>query len=422
MPFEINPIKLVYGGEALGHAEGKTILIPGVLPGERAEAEEVRTSKGVTHARLLRILEPAPERVAPPCPYFGVCGGCHYQHLSAAGQTRWKTEIVRETLRRIGKINWTADIPVHQAEPWRYRNQAELKVATGAAGGLEIGFFQAESHRLVPINECLILSPLLNTILAALRKRENLARLSGCRSIELLADDRDEKAAITFRGGFDQATSTEFARTIIGQIAGVVSVSFDEGAGLQTFGEEAVLYRVGEGDYRISSGSFFQASRFLIAELLKAATANQGGALAIDLYAGVGLFSLALARQFERVIAVESNPAAARDLASNGQSAGAANLRVEAQSAYDFLRRFAQPDADLVLLDPPRAGVGKPTLERLAHLRPKRLHYVSCHPPTWARDLAALIKEGYRIESVEMFDFFPQTYHIEVLARLSKSE
>ena len=147
MQFEFSPHKLVYGGEALGHAEGRTVLAPYALPGERLEVETTRVAKGVVHARPLRILEAAPERVNPPCPYFGRCGGCHYQHLGVEHQVRWKSEIVRETLQRIGKISWDREIKVHQASPWNYRNQAQLKVAKDESGEVALGFFACAKDR-----------------------------------------------------------------------------------------------------------------------------------------------------------------------------------------------------------------------------------------------------------------------------------
>src|SRR5690242_18068812 len=193
MSLEISPHKLVYGGEALGHAKGQTVLVSRALPGERLEVEPVRTAKGVIHARPLRVLEAAPERISPPCPYFGRCGGCHYQHLDVQHQVTWKVEILRDTLRRIGKITWDREIAVHQASPWNYRNQAQLKVGEGESGEVEIGFFEALSHRLAPIDQCLILSPLLNSVLRQLRKREWADRFRGCQEIELSADGRDER-------------------------------------------------------------------------------------------------------------------------------------------------------------------------------------------------------------------------------------
>ena len=170
MPFKFTPHKLVYGGDALGHHEGRPVLVPHALPGELLEVEPVRTAKGVVHARLLRVLTPSAQRVDAPCPYYGGCGGCQYQHLGAAQQASAKQEILRETLRRLGKINWSGEISVHAAQPWNYRNQAQLKVAREASGSVKLGFFKAESHRLFPIDACLILSPRLNEVLKMLRE------------------------------------------------------------------------------------------------------------------------------------------------------------------------------------------------------------------------------------------------------------
>jgi 23S rRNA (uracil1939-C5)-methyltransferase len=421
MTFEFTPSKLVYGGDALGHYQGRTVLVPGALPGERVEAEEVRSAKGVLRARTLRVLTPARERVAPPCPYFGRCGGCQYQHLGYEHQREWKREILRETLRRIGKIAWNGEIPVHSAEPWNYRNQAQLKVSRGPGGAIELGFFEAESHRLVPVDTCLILSPRLNEVLAGLRCAEWLGLAGGCREIELLSDDRDEKVMVTFRGDFTPENSAALAQMCLENLPGVTSVTFKSERKSLTEGAPVITIRAGEFEYRVSPGSFFQASRFLIGNLVEAATREVSGKLALDLYAGVGLFTLPLAQNFEQVVGVEGNEGAAADLAANARQHGFKNVRAVAESAYDFLRRFAQAGPDLVLLDPPRAGVGGPSLQLLGRHRPARIHYVSCHPPTLARDLASLSELGYCVNSIEMFDFFPQTAHIECLAKLTRS-
>lgn len=157
--FEFSPVKLVYGGEALGFHEGHTVFAPRILPGERAEVKESRRQKGVIHARPLRIVQPSPHRVQPPCPYFGLCGGCQYQHLPHAAQIGAKTEILRETLQRLGQVKWDGLITAHSRAAWNYRNQAQLKVARGTDGAAALGFFEAESNKLIPIDACPILSP-----------------------------------------------------------------------------------------------------------------------------------------------------------------------------------------------------------------------------------------------------------------------
>jgi 23S rRNA (uracil1939-C5)-methyltransferase len=455
--FEFSPIKLIYGGDALGYHAGRTVLVPRVLPGEQVEVEEIRTAKGVIHARPLRILEASPERIEPPCPYFGRCGGCQYQHFNLERQAAAKREILRETLRRLGRINWEAEIPLHRGPAWNYRNQAQLKVTRGADGQAVVGFFEAESHRVLPVDACLILSPRLNAILGELRSApwaSRLARQPTGWEIELLADDRDAKVMAVLRGcwgpPFDKLTprlspacagrpgalskvegqtrDEALGRDCLAGLPGVVAVAIEGEKHFQVFGEPAIVYGVGEFRYRISPGSFFQTNRFLVQELTAAVTQResgppgQSGSTAVDLFAGVGLFSLPLARRFAQVVSVEAQEQSAADLAANAQAHGMNNVRAVAQSVSDFLRRCALREPDLVVLDPPRAGVGINALRLLLRLRPKRLCYVSCSPPTLARDLRFLLDHGYELNSVEFFDFFPQTYHIESFATLSRSD
>jgi 23S rRNA (uracil1939-C5)-methyltransferase len=420
--FELIPEKLVYGGAALGHAQGRTVLVPFTLPGERVEVETVRTAKGVVHARPIRILEAASQRVPPPCAYFARCGGCHYQHLPTEYQTVTKVEILRETLRRLGKIEWKSDIAVHAANPWAYRNQAQLKVARMADGKVELGFFEAESHRLIPIDECPILSPRLNEILRELRSAEWAGRLAEIREIDLFAEDRDERVMVTLRGGGNKKANEALAGDLLRRIRAVVSVAVESDEGVRVFGDAALEYTMGPFRYRVSPGSFFQSSRFLLSELAEAVTADMSGGLALDIFAGVGLFALPLARRFEQVAAVEAHPGSARDLAANAKAHGCDNVRVAHETAHDFLRCFAQAGFELVVLDPPRAGVGVATLKLLVNCHPRQIHYVSCSPPTLARDLAYLTSRGYRLISVELFDFFPQTLHIECLAKLTRTD
>jgi 23S rRNA (uracil1939-C5)-methyltransferase len=439
VPFEFSAKKLVYGGDSLGYHEGSPVLVPLTLPGERLEVEPVRRAKGMVHARPVRVLSPSPDRALPPCPYFGCCGGCQYQHLDPSRQISAKREILRETLRRLGKIVWEADILTRAASPWNYRNQAELKLSRTSDGRTLVGFFEAESHRLVDIDECLILSPRLNAVLRKLREQGSFEGAPGtqsawaeCREIELLADDQDEHLMMTLRGRIGAKEGERLAEHLLDRFSPCLeTAAISRGGTPQVFGKPALLYAVGDFRYQISPGSFFQASRFLLPEFVAAVTGTEDASptatpethiadsLALDLFAGVGLFTLPLARHYAQVIAVEGNPTSAADLAASVNQYRLGNVRAMAQSAFDFLRRFAQAEPDLVILDPPRSGVGIPTLKLLTALRPKRIHYASCHPPTLARDLHFLIERGYGIDSVEFFDFFPHTYHIECLTKLT---
>jgi len=421
MSFEFTPTKLVYGGDALGHHAGRAVLVPQVLPGERVEVEEVRIAKGVVHARPLRILQAAPERIDPPCPYFGRCGGCHYQYLTPELQATSKREILRETLRRLGSIDWKGEIPVCAGSPWNYRNQAQIKVARQPSGGVELGFFEAQSHRVYPVDNCLILSPRLNAVLGELRRPEWAQGLATLREIDLAADDRDEEVMLVLQSEAANAESEQVGRNLLERIPGAVCVGFSAKNRFRVLGKPGLHYSVGGIRYRVSPGSFFQVSRFLTLELVTSVTGEEQGGLALDLFAGVGLFSLPLARRFERVVAVEANPIAASDLKANADANSFLNLRAANETTYDFLRRFAQAELDLAVIDPPRAGVGPGSLKLLAALRARKIHYLSCSPPTLARDLKFLTHHGYQLESIESFDLFPQTYHIEALAKLARS-
>ena len=207
---------------------------------------------------------------------------------------------------------------------------------------------------------------------------------------------------------------------LLAEVPGIVRVAVESDEQFRVFGEPRFEYAVGDFRYGIGLGSFFQVSRFLLPELLAAVTSGEAGSLALDLFAGVGLFTLPLARRFEQVVAVDADPDAAAALKENAAAHSLANVRAVSSSAEEFLRRFAQGAPDLVILDPPRAGVGAAVLDSLLKLRPGRIHYVSCSPPTLARDLGHLMGHDYRLISVELFDFFPQTYHIESLARLTR--
>ena len=418
-PFEFSPVKLVYGGEALGFHTGHTVFAQRVLPGERALVEEVRRQKGVVHARPLRIVQPSPERIEPQCQYYGRCGGCHYQHLGAESQLATKSEILRETLRRLGQLKWEGPITTHSGPAWNYRNQAQLKIGTSPEGATTLGFFEAESNRLVPIDACPILSPRLNELLALLRAEPWIGQLAKGTELELVADDQDDKVMLTLTGNWVEDEAEEMANRLLAELAGVSTVAIAAAESLKIFGEPYLSYRVGEFSYRVGPTAFFQNARFLLPEFVTAVTTGVSGGVVMDLYAGVGLFSLPLSQSFEQVIAVEVAPQATANLAANARTIPGKKVRAIAGTTFDFLRRSALMNPDLVVLDPPRAGVGAETLQLLIALKPKRLHYVSCSPPTLARDLAFLTKNGYQVDTLELFDFFPQTYHIESLARLT---
>jgi 23S rRNA (uracil1939-C5)-methyltransferase len=378
--------KWVYGGEGLARIEGRVVLVPNVLPGESARID---SGKDV-HASLIEVLTPAAERVMPACPLFTTCGGCHYQHAPYEYQLARKVEILREQLQRVGKINFEGEIAVISGPPLGYRNRAQFHIASG-----KIGYLAARSHELVPVEgECPVSSPRLNQALAEMRERLSDPRFPRfVQALELFTNETDVQINVIES---DRAVARRFYEWCESK--------------------QAIDYTTAFGTFRVSSRSFFQVNRFLVEKLVEAALPEQGGESALDLYAGVGLFALPMARRFGSVTAVETGSSAAHDLEFNASRAQLA-VKVEQARVEDYLERL-QVEPEFVLADPPRAGLGKDVVGHLQRLAPPRMTIVSCDPATLARDLAGL--SSYQIESLTMVDLFPQTYHLETIARLRR--
>ncbi|MGA9593519.1 MAG: 23S rRNA (uracil(1939)-C(5))-methyltransferase RlmD [Candidatus Acidiferrales bacterium] len=424
--------KLIYGGDGLAHHEGTAVFVPFVLPAERVEATAIETKKKFVRAQLDRVVQASPERVAPPCPHFGDCGGCHYQHIPYERQLEYKSDILRETLRRIGRVEWTGPIVAHGSPPWGYRNRAQWKVRPlgerdgdkKSAAPVGIGYFRANSTALCAVTECAILSPGLQRALQALRKGAGAGELPvQLREVEAFsaesAEGEDAGLLLTATFAGYPARAAELAEKIRSMVPGAASVVFhDPGRDrMELFGPGWVECEAAGEKFRVGHFSFFQVNRFLAGELAKEVIANAQGRLALDLYAGVGLFAVPLSRKFGRVVAVESNPAAGRDLETNARGAGPIEARTS--DVERFLERYKEKP-DLVVIDPPRDGMDQGALTRLGRIAPAEIVYVSCEPPTLARDLAVLIAAGYELSDLHLFDLFPQTFHMESVVRLRR--
>jgi 23S rRNA (uracil1939-C5)-methyltransferase len=426
---EITIEKLVYGGEGLAHHQGSTVFVPFVLPAERIAAEAVEQKKKFIRARVERVLEPSPDRAAARCPHFAVCGGCDYQHIPYEAQLKYKTEILRETLRRLGRIEWTGAITAHPSPPWGYRNRAQWKVrplGEDGAGGMAIGYFRAGSTALCAVQDCSILSPLLLKTLLSLRAAAAEGMFPrGLREIEAFAGANDSKLLLTARFAGFPPRAQELATAFHRMLPELESLLFDDPTRerMELDGPGYIESEAAGATYRVGHFSFFQVNRFLVDELVRTIVEEEKeGPLALDLFAGVGLFSVALAKRFARVVAVESNPAAARDLEANSSGRAATSgrsIEVRAADVEQFLGKWKEKP-ELVLLDPPRAGLTPEIIKHLARLSAPRITYVSCDPPTLARDLAALVNSGYEISRVHWFDLFPQTFHMEAAVGLRR--
>jgi len=385
--------KLVYGGDALARLEGRVVLAPFALPGERIRVRAEQEKPGLIRASTLETLEPAPGRVAAPCPYFTRCGGCHYQHAAYECQVTAKLAILAEELHRVGKIDPPAEIAALAGEPWGYRNRVQLHIEDG-----RLGYREMRSHKLCAIGKCPIASPKINEAIGALAGMLRDRRWPRfVRSLEVFTDERQVQLNVIEA---DRPVARRFFEWCAEAIPGLAQGALDY-----------------QDRFRVSRGAFFQVNRFLADGLVETALEGVEGDAALDLYAGVGPFSLALARRFRTVTAVESGSAAARDLEYNAARAGLANVQVEQRAVETYLQALEQAP-DFVLADPPRAGLGKGAVKRLAELRPPRLTLVACDPATMARDVAGLIAAGYRIEKMTMVDLFPQTYHLETVVAL----
>jgi len=358
---------MTYGGAALGRVEGKAVFVTGGLPGElvRVAVEEDRAH--FARARLLQVIEPSPDRITPPCPHFGwdaaSCGGCHWQHIDYAAQLRFKTAIVREQLQRLGHI---PDPPVRDILPspaiWQYRNHAQFHVTSDG----RLGFQAARSHRVVPIDQCLILEPALQAWLQAQRQ----------------VDHSDERRR-SVRASSLQLLISNF-------------------------------------QFHVSPDSFFQVNTSLIDTLVDQVLTKlelSATDTVLDAYCGVGLFSRFIAPQVAHIIGVESSVSAQADFALN--LAGFANVEFRFGRVEQVLPKITT-HFDAALFDPPRAGCGPQVIDAVVAQPIDRVVMVSCDPATLARDMRQLIDHRYTLIEVQPIDLFPHTYHIETIAVLRR--
>jgi 23S rRNA (uracil1939-C5)-methyltransferase len=423
--------KLVYGGDGLAHAGGNTVFVPYVLPGEEVRTEVASRKKKLVWAKPLEILESSAVRAKPVCPHFGTCGGCHYQHVAYDSQVKFKLEILRETLARMGGINWAGAIKTHTAEPLFYRNRAQWAVRN--ANPRALGYYLPESNAIVPIDRCDVLSPALADTFARLQEIARDGSLSSeALEIEAFVDSADTKIALNVAFKEFSKPVAELSKLFQNAVPALHSLLLldQKKNRFELSGPGYLIQEAGGYQFRVSHLSFFQVNRFLVEDLLRTVIADAKGGLALDLYAGVGFFTLPLTKSFERVASVDANLSATRNLRENADTADASIVSQHVHTE-EFLKTATEVP-DFVVLDPPRAGLGQASAQTLADLGPKEIAYLSCDPSTLARDLAVLMQtprkpadsaptvHRYEIHSVDFFDLFPQTYHIETLVRLRR--
>jgi len=400
--------KAVYGGDGLARVPaGKTVFVPSTLPGELVEAHIAEERRGFANGQLDAILEPSAERVVPGCEYVPRCGGCQYQHANVAFQLQMKLDILKETLKR-AHLPLPGEIGSVAGPPWGYRNRIRLHVTKRG-----LGYRQRASHNLLPVTHCPIAAPLLERAIAAVTGLGNL-----CDEVEFFTNSEQDQLLVSLWPG-RQAPSDraleDFAEQLKAELPALTGVGLFSGQSLRHWGLRSLTYGVSGRSYQVSLGSFFQVNRFLLPELLQLVSQDVRGRLAWDLYSGAGLFARAL--DFENVTAVESAGFSADDLKHN--LAGTPH-RVVRSSTLDFLRgQTAKPE--LILVDPPRAGLGKEICAHLARIAAPAITYVSCDPATLARDLQSLLQNGYSVQAMYLVDLFPQTFHMETVTFLKRN-
>ena len=421
--------KLVYGGDGLSrlaadeNGPGKAVFVPFVLEGEKVEVALVEQKRSFARARVEKVVESSQLRVDAICPYFGRCGGCHYQHTGYQHQLEIKTAILKENLRRIGKIELDSSSVLHFSHEWNYRNRTRLKVQS--APEFAVGYYKANSHELLPIEQCPISSPLINQAIAALWREGRDKNLGEeIQEVELSVNADDSQLLLEVYGNIKSRESKQLSDTLMSTLPALSGITFFKASApthpgelkkIESIGVAEITYKTRSASYRVSAGSFFQVNRYLIDVLTDIVTGGSMGETALDLYAGVGLFTCVLAKNFAQVIGVESSPTSHSDLLYNSP----ANVKAVRSTTEQFLQRSsAALRPNLVVVDPPRNGLGETVVRSLAGLGASRIVYVSCEPATASRDLAGLLSSGYRIQQAHVVDLFPQTFHIETVWHL----
>lgn len=394
--------KLVYGGDAMGRLEdGRAVFVPFALPGETVRIQLTEDKKRFARGAVLEVLETSPQRIEARCPHFAACGGCHYQNLNYDDQLKFKQEIFIDQLQRIGKFE---NPPVREIVPspnaWNYRNHIQFHQAqTG-----EIGFMAANSHELVPISECHLPEATLNELWPQLE----LDNLEGLNRIGLRLG-ADDEMMLVLESDEDEAYDINIEAAIAAVQIGpeathILSDTF--------YLEKEILGR----RFRVSANSFFQVNTAMATQMVEHLLANlelTPESTVLDVYCGVGLFSAFIAPKVKTLIGVELSPNACEDFVENLDAFD--NIAIYEDAAEKALPHL-DTKADIVMVDPPRAGLAPAALDAIVTMEPHTIAYISCDPATLARDGKRLTQQGYTLLHVTPFDLFPQTYHIESIS------
>ncbi len=429
---------LAYGGKGVGRIGGKVVFVPYSAPGDVVEVEVVSEKKGYSEGELRRIEKPSPARVEPLCPLYGECGGCNLQHIDYGAQLEWKQRILEETLRRVGKLEVKSlygedfpagpeavrfEGPIASPREFNYRSRARFQFNGGCAG-----FFAAASHRVVDMDACPLLDPLINESYSDIKDVLKSVDAPGISSFELVLGERDSKTVAVFNsheaGPLPWAKALAGTRHLKGFEVRALTDRSRKGKRVASVGDTSVSHEAGGIVFSAGAGIFSQVNRLqnrhLVAKAIEFA-ALSGKETVIDLFSGAGNLTLPLARMAREAIGVEADKDAAREGGGNAARNSIENVRFHAEDSVLWLKRnlnVLERERDPVLvLDPPRGG--EPQIARsLSGARPGSIIYISCSPPTLARDLFFLAGLGYRVSRAVLIDMFPQTYHVESIMGL----
>ena len=380
---EVTVQKIIPNGFGLAFAENLTVFVPLSAAGDKLSVK-INQLKGKTaFAEIVEIIESSADRIKPPCEYFGRCGGCDFQQMPYEKQLEAKVEIIKDSIKRIGKIELEKEIKIIPSpKEFGYRSRVRWHVDTRRK---KIGYYQRNSHNVIDIEHCPILTEELQEVLTELRE------------------------TIEWESFWAEIVEVEAANS-----SGQISIFSDEI--IEPTGQ--IELSTNTDNYFYNAQTFFQGNHLLIENLIEAATGGASGENALDLYSGVGLFTLPLAEKFKQVKAVETNERAVDFAKINIENANLANVKLKNEGVNDFLTGNELENADFILLDPPRSGTDKETIEHILKINPAQISYVACEPSTLARDLRTLTENNYQIESITAIDLFPQTHHIETVVRL----
>ncbi len=420
---------MAFKGYGITRVDGKVLFIPYSVTGDKIQAEIIEEKKDYSIGRLIKIIEPSPWRVNPPCPYFGVCGGCQWQHIGYSFHGELKSEILREILKRVGRMEKIPFATVSPSrEPYGYRARVQLKVK-----GKAIGYYQERSQQVVDIDHCPISHPLINLMIPILREeRSFFSRMDG---VEINVSPEEGKGililyllpSLSFDRGMD-----DFLRTLLQNFQTLKGIVVVGKSGPNVIGDPSLNFSLAflcGGEERIlrlraSPGSFFQVNpgqnRSLVETVLDL-SATKKDEKVLDLYAGIGNLTLPLATVAKEVTGVEENGVAVEDARVNAERNGIRQCHFIPGRVEEVLKNWRRPRPDLIVLDPPRAGC-KGMIDRIVVLRPRRMVYIACDPATFSRDLHLFSERRYDLQRLALIDMFPQSYHMEVVGLLTQSQ